>query len=1264
MGWVTFAADDTEVHEHTTKLDKSDLGTLCRPTAWMTDSLINFGVQEFEGVDGAYGDFHNRVLWIEPSVVKAGKDGNSEAFDNSLGAILGPAAHLDDATVNLPRNARVLLFPVNNGNRHWSLLAFFRSDRTFVHYDSLDPSNGPAASALVARLHTKGYLSAELAVAAAPAIVRQRDGYNCGVYVIQFARKIMELAGKPRENVLRNITSNSCDQFRELMLAELRPLVGHQIPSVEILPESLTGVVIAPLTKEETAISALKSVKAQVAKEDPIPMTGVSSCEDTEPSSIVVILESKDPNTQDLDAAAIKVTIGDEASPLSRRATHTGGKWMTGLNLQLAKKVKITVTGLPTHAAEFEEETLEEEFDLDQGEDKEVTLQFTPKEPRRYVPQLKFLDTAEDKQRPFPEGFKVELVLDDGAALVPGTVRADGIVVDDDDKEAGFRVPYRFKSLWLRFPAEKTPRRLGWPENSDADTKTVFDEEEDPTEGNRRSAPLPTTLWTQKPDGWIWPAPHLGDDKETFEQRHVDYPPDETEKGKEDEPLVYVMKVVPQTRMMNGHPIEHVVVLMLENRGFDHVLGYLYEGSDKPKYSYPPSPKGDHASLRVFEGLQGVNPVMPFDYDYEFKIKNPDYSRNPLNRAPKHILDKRNVKGEVRLRRGARGSNIPTTNPHEDFIHIIQDMYYVDADDQILVADPHDMEVADTRNKAIKSGGYKVPEMRGWAQNFCDGICHHRGEHTTDLRATPELIHEIGDMYLPAQLPVLNGLSRHYGVSDLWFCSVPSQTNTNRAFWASGSSAGMVKNDYYPPWHNPSFKPTAEDSLPAGDNDDGIPHRRSLFHVLDENGIDCAYYASMHYLTAPNLYITTMFPKIKKEAPKLKVAWLDQFYKDLEGGTLPPVTYIEPLWSGGAAWEFVGGLPRVVGNEFHPVADMFCGEFFIKKMYDALVASPNWETTLFVITFDENGGTYDHFPPWAAEPSGRDAGTKGAEYGFEFDCFGVRVPTLLISKYIKPGTIFRSPTAVPFDHTSVISTVLEWLEIPKDEWRLGARVENAPTFDEVLQGSGDDEEERIKKATGMAEFDAERKKRIASAKPLTADDTFYLKYVGNTWDIPKPDALDYLGGPTTYRNYYYPTTTRLKSEALQFKFEHDDAPAIAGKPLDLVVAKGDAKGYRLCVPASYGSVADTVYLVKKTCKESKWNVWLTNDRVEGAPLYDGDEVFVMSDIYDQDKVNTGMRGYDPWQRLTIDPYDAKTPKAKRWAKFRAGKWDVWRIEKA
>jgi phospholipase C len=68
----------------------------------------------------------------------------------------------------------------------------------------------------------------------------------------------------------------------------------------------------------------------------------------------------------------------------------------------------------------------------------------------------------------------------------------------------------------------------------------------------------------------------------------------------------------------------------------------------------------------------------------------------------------------------------------------------------------------------------------------------------------------------------------------------------------------------------------------------------------------------------------------------------------------------------------------------------------IKDVYEALRASSNWNKTLFIITYDEHGGYYDHVPtPLANVPSPDGIiGIKGEKgEGFKFDRLGIRVPT-------------------------------------------------------------------------------------------------------------------------------------------------------------------------------------------------------------------------------------------------------------------------------
>ena len=46
--------------------------------------------------------------------------------------------------------------------------------------------------------------------------------------------------------------------------------------------------------------------------------------------------------------------------------------------------------------------------------------------------------------------------------------------------------------------------------------------------------------------------------------------------------------------------------------------------------------------------------------------------------------------------------------------------------------------------------------------------------------------------------------------------------------------------------------------------------------------------------------------------------------------------------------------------------------------------------------------------------------------------------------------MFRARGDIPYDHTSVIATVLRLLGVEREHWRLGARVAAAPPFDDVL----------------------------------------------------------------------------------------------------------------------------------------------------------------------------------------------------------------------
>jgi phospholipase C len=123
------------------------------------------------------------------------------------------------------------------------------------------------------------------------------------------------------------------------------------------------------------------------------------------------------------------------------------------------------------------------------------------------------------------------------------------------------------------------------------------------------------------------------------------------------------------------------------------------------------------------------------------------------------------------------------------------------------------------------------------------------------------------------------------------------------------------------------------------------------------------------------------------------------FFGDAAAGTLPAVSYVDPRFQD----EDAG-----TSNDDHPHADIRAGEAFMNDVYNAVRTSPNWASTVFVITYDEWGGFFDHVPPshtW-------DVHKKTSLRGF-------RVPTVVISPFAKRNHVAHQT----LDHTSILKMI-------------------------------------------------------------------------------------------------------------------------------------------------------------------------------------------------------------------------------------------------
>jgi len=460
--------------------------------------------------------------------------------------------------------------------------------------------------------------------------------------------------------------------------------------------------------------------------------------------------------------------------------------------------------------------------------------------------------------------------------------------------------------------------------------------------------------------------------------------------------------------------IKKIVYVMFENRSFDTMLGWLYNGDSQPNVNNIPTlpePKPDQKPIPTFQGLTTElqqEYAQPIKYELEFWKD-----------------------GKKPIVRGVQGNwfpeNTPLVDPEEKFKNISYQIY----------------QNCDATGSAT---------MLGFLQNYYD---HVGGDIGVE--------HEILDTYEPSELPILNTLASSYGVSDEWFCSIPSQTSINRSFSLCGNSVGFqTKADKTA---NPPIKTAMVNNHFW--NDEFLPaefSEKTIWEVLCDNGYGSAadwqiYYSAPYlhgHLGYKQCYSYYLFESLQKvldqpsDSTPSKTRMdtnyhtIDQFYKDAASGNLPKFSYIEPKFT----TDVIGDV-GLNGNDYHPPGDVNKGECFLKELYQAVANSPDWEETLFIVAWDEHGGTLDHVaPPTTAINPGI---TENHECGFKFDRFGVRVPMLFISPWVTQNTVIRSDDdTIPFDHTSWLATLLDWFADDLDPSMLGARTKAAPKFDKVI----------------------------------------------------------------------------------------------------------------------------------------------------------------------------------------------------------------------
>lgn len=292
-------------------------------------------------------------------------------------------------------------------------------------------------------------------------------------------------------------------------------------------------------------------------------------------------------------------------------------------------------------------------------------------------------------------------------------------------------------------------------------------------------------------------------------------------------------------------------------------------------------------------------------------------------------------------------------------------------------------------------GSYPAITNSGFAANYA--------VTTTEGPAPPAA--DIGDIMAgfdtAQQLPTFYDLAATFVLCDQWFSSLPGPTWPNRFFLHGASSAGLD--------HSPTTPEIAE-----WETIDGFKYPNgSIYDAMNTAGITWRVYRDTNGSDLGAIPQVTAIHDVKLWRD---VSDVKDFAADLQNDYPYQYTFIEPNYGDIASGTYENGTSQ------HPMDSVAGGEGLIATVYEAIRNSPLWESSLLIVTYDEHGGFYDHFPPGSAPAPDDGSSSRYNRSGFTFEQYGVRVPAVVASPWTEKGAVDHTV----YDHSSVLAT-LEWI---------------------------------------------------------------------------------------------------------------------------------------------------------------------------------------------------------------------------------------------
>jgi phospholipase C len=234
-------------------------------------------------------------------------------------------------------------------------------------------------------------------------------------------------------------------------------------------------------------------------------------------------------------------------------------------------------------------------------------------------------------------------------------------------------------------------------------------------------------------------------------------------------------------------------------------------------------------------------------------------------------------------------------------------------------------------------------------------------------------------------LPYYYELATQYATSDTWFTPVQSDTIPNRMYLFAGTSFGHIRPDTPPSggWTQPT-----------------------IFRNLTQHGITWRYYYQDNsvFLSSFSDWATL----------KGHVYNISSYYNDImTPNTLPQVIFIERA--------------SVTGLDEHPTKNVQAGAADVANIINKFLQSPAYSSSIFILTYDDPAGLYDHVPPInEVLPDNIPPILRSTDIKASFNQSGLRVPVIVISPWTKPHYISH----VNRDFTAILKLIEKRFTLP------------------------------------------------------------------------------------------------------------------------------------------------------------------------------------------------------------------------------------------